>query len=64
MRNPINEMDNESLKMIFEEIDENSIHGGSFPNLWTIAKLSPISKKLGNHGAVCTGTIECQSNCK
>ncbi len=45
---------------LLEEIDENTVVAGA----WTIFKLSPISKAFGNKGAVCTGTIECQNNCK
>lgn len=46
---------------ILEEIDENAIVGG-FATTW--AKLSPISEAFGNKGAVCTGTVECQNNCR
>lgn len=59
MRNPMNDADRLSLEMIEEEIEESRLVG-AWPS-WM--KLSPVSEALGNKGAVCTGTIECQSNC-
>lgn len=45
---------------LLEEISDNSAVGAG----WGWARLSPISNALGNKGAVCTGTIECQNNCR
>ena len=43
---------------LLEEISDNSAVGAGW------AQLSFISEALGNKGAVCTGTIECQNNCR
>ena len=45
---------------VLEEIDENDVVAG----IGDWAKLSPVSKAFGNKGAVCTGTVECQNNCR
>lgn len=47
---------------LLEEISDNSAVGAGWG--WGWARLSPISNALGNKGAVCTGTIECQNNCR
>lgn len=47
---------------LLEEISDNSAVGAG--GGWGWARLSPISNALGNKGAVCTGTIECQNNCR
>lgn len=58
MKNPMfNEMVNAD---ILEEIDDNTVVGG----IGTWAQLSPLSNAFGNKGAVCTGTVECQNNCR
>ena len=45
---------------LLEEINDNAVVAG----IGTWAQLSPLSKAFGNKGAVCTGTIECQNNCR
>ena len=57
MKNPM--LENYDANVL-EEIDDNAVVGG----WWTICKLSPVSNALGNKGGVCTGTIECQNNCR
>ncbi len=58
MKNPI--LMETMTECIFEEIEENTVVAG----IWSTFKLSPVSKALGNKGSVCTGTIECQNNCR
>lgn len=45
---------------VLDAIQETSYVGG-FPD-WM--KLSAFSGALGNKGAVCTATVECQNNCR
>lgn len=45
---------------LLEEINDNIVVAG----IGTWAKLSPLSNAFGNKGAICTGTVECQNNCR
>lgn len=50
---------NQISNNLLEEIKDNSSVVGAG---WL--QLSPVSKALGNKGSICTGTIECQNNCR
>ena len=45
---------------IIEELNDNAVVGG----LARWLQLSPLSNALGNKGAFCTETVECQNNCR
>jgi hypothetical protein len=50
---------------LLEEIEDQdlSVTGGTSTTTIIIATVAVCSDALGNHGRICTATVECQNNC-